>query len=554
MFAHQKVAVEWMRTREAVVQLGVRGGMILDAPGLGKTRIALELFATESLVNLVIAPARVMAVWAEEANKHFERGVFNVQYVESSGKKLRLITAGTIPLIVASYNQVLLAYNRAEKQFNPDTVFGKVSLWQRILLDESHYIRNPNSKTTEAILALDSDRTWIMTATPMFNGLDDLRPQLQFLGAVISKTPELWRKYRLNINEIMESLVIRRSYIDAGINMVDVHEERRVLEFSSGEREFYNALYSYTQSRCREFVARTMPSNNYFLALLRGRTRTLMLDSILRLRQACCSPELVISKLEFTKQSSTLKDITRNLHERIRIDAGRECCICMDADANIATEPCAHTMCKQCWLAIAEKCQGLCPICRTETTGYTDVVKLMAQGEQQQQLPSLPKSTKITALIAELVAHPNEKIIVFSQWTRLLQIVAENMPPSVSFTIMSGATSPVCRVKQIAEFQKDDELRVALCSTGAMSEGVTLTAASRVYFLDDWWCVEKSRQAKHRVIRVGQTRPVTVVYFHIRDTIEDYVLKIQQNKLAEINKSRITLVQHIIDAMGISVC
>lgn len=54
--------------------------------------------------------------------------------------------------------------------------------WFRVILDEGHLIRNKNTRTSKAVLALDALHPWILTGTPVVNTLADLGPGLSFIG------------------------------------------------------------------------------------------------------------------------------------------------------------------------------------------------------------------------------------------------------------------------------------------------------------------------------------------------------------------------------------
>jgi SWI/SNF-related matrix-associated actin-dependent regulator of chromatin subfamily A3 len=60
--------------------------------------------------------------------------------------------------------------------------------------------------------------------------------------------------------------------------------------------------------------------------------------------------------------------------------------------------------------------------------------------------------------------------------------------------------------------------------------GINLTAANFVYMLDPWWNPATEDQAMDRVHRLGQDRPVTVVRFVCKDTIDEKMMELQQRK------------------------
>ena len=65
---------------------------------------------------------------------------------------------------------------------------------------------------------------------------------------------------------------------------------------------------------------------------------------------------------------------------------------------------------------------------------------------------------------------------------------------------------------------------------GAGGVGLNLTAADYVFILDPWWNPAKEDQAVARAHRIGQARPVTALRFIARDTVEEKILLLQDQK------------------------
>jgi DNA repair protein RAD5 len=144
-------------------------------------------------------------------------------------------------------------------------------------------------------------------------------------------------------------------------------------------------------------------------------------------------------------------------------------------------------------------------------------------------------STKIKALLADLLevakAEPEVKSIVFSQWTSMLALVEPALRASgIGHVRLDGSMSAKARENSLHSFKTDPSIKVLLASTRAGGVGLTLTAASRVYLLDPWWNPAAEEQAIDRVHRIGQTRPVVVTRFVIKESIEESILKLQEGK------------------------
>ncbi|KAK9702890.1 hypothetical protein K7432_011017, partial [Basidiobolus ranarum] len=72
------------------------------------------------------------------------------------------------------------------------------------------------------------------------------------------------------------------------------------------------------------------------------------------------------------------------------------------------------------------------------------------------------------------------------------------------------------------------ETTVLLISLKCGALGLNLTCANRGILLDVWWKPALEEQAIDRVHRIGQELPVHVVRLTIEDTVEDRILKLQQ--------------------------
>lgn len=66
-----------------------------------------------------------------------------------------------------------------------------------------------------------------------------------------------------------------------------------------------------------------------------------------------------------------------------------------------------------------------------------------------------------------------------------------------------------------------------LMSLKAGNLGLNMVAACHVIMLDPWWNPYAEDQAVDRAHRIGQTRPVTVSRFTVKDTVEDRILALQ---------------------------
>jgi SNF2 family DNA or RNA helicase len=82
----------------------------------------------------------------------------------------------------------------------------------------------------------------------------------------------------------------------------------------------------------------------------------------------------------------------------------------------------------------------------------------------------------------------------------------------------------------VAKFQEDDSCRLFIGCAPACREGLTLTAATHVVFLDCEWSPAYVEQAFSRAHRIGQKDAVTVYYLVCEETIDEYVQDVLERK------------------------
>jgi len=142
-------------------------------------------------------------------------------------------------------------------------------------------------------------------------------------------------------------------------------------------------------------------------------------------------------------------------------------------------------------------------------------------------------SAKLDALVADLeeVTSSGHKALVFSQFTSMLSIVRDRLDAAqMPYEYLDGQTNN--RGERIERFQSEDGPKVFLISLKAGGVGLNLTAAEYVFLLDPWWNPAVEAQAIDRAHRIGQTRTVMAYRIIARDTIEERVLTLQDQKRA----------------------
>ena len=140
-------------------------------------------------------------------------------------------------------------------------------------------------------------------------------------------------------------------------------------------------------------------------------------------------------------------------------------------------------------------------------------------------------SAKLDALLPQLLEVTGEghKALVFSQFTSFLAIVRERLEEAgLVYEYLDGSTQD--RAERVHRFNTDPDCRMFLISLKAGGVGLNLTAAEYVFLLDPWWNPAAEAQAIDRAHRIGQARHVFAYRLIARDTVEEKVAALQQQK------------------------
>src|SRR3954452_22990354 len=98
-----------------------------------------------------------------------------------------------------------------------------------------------------------------------------------------------------------------------------------------------------------------------------------------------------------------------------------------------------------------------------------------------------------------------------------------------------GSDSGEARQRAVAEFQTEDGPQLIVCSLRAGSQGITLTRASNVAFMELDWTPARHDQAEDRLHRIGQEDSVTAWYLLAPNTIDESMAEVLERKRSLID-------------------
>lgn len=216
------------------------------------------------------------------------------------------------------------------------------------------------------------------------------------------------------------------------------------------------------------------------------------------------------------------------------------CSICLGdiPDNEICITICGHIFCYSCIHLIVSK-QGACPFCKTKLLikdlSIISYERKKKSKESQKSSKSGDKTkdelinelgTKLANLIIYIRENPTHTII-FSQWDDLLHRVG-------ALLSKNGILNTFCRGnayskdKAIREFNTNDKIKVIMLSSDSAASGTNLTKAKQIILLDPVYGTKDFRkntegQAIGRAHRLGQTEPIKIVRFIIKDSVEEKI-------------------------------
>ncbi|KAL6656595.1 hypothetical protein ACP70R_004375 [Stipagrostis hirtigluma subsp. patula] len=450
--------------------------------------------------------------------------------------------------------------------------------WERIILDEAHFIKDRRCNTARAVFALESEYKWALSGTPLQNRVGELYSLIRFLQIFpysnyfckdcgcetldtrMKKQCDCghssvrhfcwWNKYIsrpiqwgsasdegqramvLLKEKVLKGIVLRRTKKGRAADLAippKIVTLRRD-SFDKNEMEFYEALYTQSRTQFDSYVVAGTLMNNY----------AHIFDLLTRLRQAVDHPYLVAYS-----KTAALREGLKNENESM----DSQCGICHNVAEDVVVTSCDHAFCKTCLIDYSATLGNVsCPSCSKPLTvdltsnnsGEKATPKVKGRKSsgilgRLKNLADFKTSTKIDALreeVRNMVEHDGSaKGIVFSQFTSFLDLIQFSLEKSgIKCVQLNGAMNIAEKGRAIDTFTNDPDCRIFLMSLKAGGVALNLTVASHVFLMDPWWNPAVESQAQDRIHRIGQFKPIRSVRFVIKDTVEERILQLQEKK------------------------
>jgi SNF2 family DNA or RNA helicase len=148
------------------------------------------------------------------------------------------------------------------------------------------------------------------------------------------------------------------------------------------------------------------------------------------------------------------------------------------------------------------------------------------------------KAMRTMELLEEIYGN-NEKVLIFSQYTEMCELLLQMHEDRFGFTPLyfHGGCSAKERDELVQMFQHEPQVKLMIISLRAGGTGLNLTQATRVIHYDLWWNPAVENQATDRAYRIGQTKNVFVHRLIVKGTFEEKINEMQSAKKALANLS-----------------
>ena len=405
LYPYQKIGVKWLVNSDA--------RLLADDMGLGKTLQAITairglVWSGEVNAVLVLAPKSLVINWLGEfARWAPELVCAAVDAVSRDSRVIWRSAASRVHVVVTHYEEIRAASAHLDG-----------ILFDLIVADEAHRLRNSSAQVTAAVRRLGRTRMWALTGTPIERDTEDLATIMSLLDPKRfsirdgSRIPEMLRA------RVKEHLLRRRKN-DVLKDLPPVTETVEYVEMLPSQQAAYESALAGETSDGRKLEGALAVFNE--------------------LRQICDYDPL-------TRESA--------------------------------------------------------------------------------------KADRVIELILSIEAL-GEKVIVFSYLLEPLRIIQERLGEKDfggKVEVLEGGMSSEERANAVARFRHNSNVMVLLGSSRVAGEGLTLTEANHVIFFNQWWNPSSNNQAKDRVNRIGQKRPVNVHILVCIRTVEEYLQKILKEK------------------------
>jgi superfamily II DNA or RNA helicase len=279
------------------------GGILADDMGLGKTVQTLAHLMIEKAAgrldrpSLIVCPTSLIPNWTAEARRFAP--ALSVLALHGPTRKASFPKIPEHDLVLSTYP---LLSRDAEILLAQD--------WHAVILDEAQSIKNPNAETTRQALRLKARQRLCLSGTPLQNHLGELWSLFDFLAPGFLGGPKSFKsRYRTpiekhgdidrqdSLNRRIRPFMLRRTKEEVITELPPKTEIVEPVEMETNQRAIYEAIRLSMHAKVQAAIAQ------------KGLARSgiIILDALLKMRQACCDPRLLKLKTVAKSKAGSAK-------------------------------------------------------------------------------------------------------------------------------------------------------------------------------------------------------------------------------------------------------
>lgn len=470
---------------------------------------------------LIIMPVSLLTNWETEFNK-WAPGI-RVKLFHGSNKASRERNLRKVQqkhgVCLTTYGLVLTCYETLGT-----TSSGEEFLWDYIILDEGHKIKN-TTKTSKNIRLIPAKNHFILTGTPIQNNLREMWALFDFVceGTLLGTSRTFKQEY--------ENPIVRARERDAS-----AYEKRIGMEMSESLRKL---IAPHFLRRTKAMVLEDKKENT-------GRDVTdgsNQSDKENKPENQARAPEQLTRKNDFIVwlcMSDTQQKIYSDFLtlERVKelLMSNRSPLV----ELNILKKICDHPRllstlaCEQLGLDEEDRLASVDTCSAGDEEGSSFTMQPKGKGVSETVLTQ--ESCKVVFLVSLLnnLKSEGHRCLVFSQSRKMLDIIQRVITHKGHKVLrIDGTISKIDeREHLINTFQTDPSYSCFLLTTQVGGVGLTLTAADRVVIVDPSWNPATDAQAVDRVYRIGQKKTVIIYRLITCGTLEEKIYRNQVFKVA----------------------
>jgi SNF2 family DNA or RNA helicase len=294
--SYQLQGLAWM---QGLAELKV-GGLLADDMGLGKTLQTLGHILCEHQAGrlqhpaLIVMPTSLIPNWQDEAARFAPQ----LKVLALHGAKRRSQFK-----LIPEHQIILTTYALLPRDLKALSAYR----YRLLILDEAQNIKNPRSKAASAASQLQADQRLCLTGTPLENHLGELWSLFNFLmPGWLGDNKSFNQDYRIPIEKNgneqrlahlsgrIKPFILRRTKEQVASELPPKTEITQWVELTAAQRDRYETLRLAMDQKVRAEVARQGLA----------RSQIVILEALLRLRQACCDLRLLDENSTLTSADS----------------------------------------------------------------------------------------------------------------------------------------------------------------------------------------------------------------------------------------------------------